>query len=80
MSPDDANTTDGEPAAAFALTIPAGKLSFQARAKREFNCDFHSQGNDDCKAHAHVYPGSADPLGSRGYLNKKSLAMMMILT
>jgi hypothetical protein len=29
----------------------------------------YSQGNYDYEAHAHVYRGGADPLGSQGYVN-----------
>ena len=45
----------------FGLTILAADLSW--------SCDdvLHSQGNYDYQAHAHVYQGGADPLGSQGF-------------
>jgi hypothetical protein len=44
----------------FGLTIWAADLSWSG------NDDIHSQGNYDYQAHAHVYEGGADPLGSQG--------------
>ena len=45
----------------FGLTILAADLSWSC------NDDLHSQGNYDYQAHAHVFEGGADPLGSQGY-------------
>jgi hypothetical protein len=45
----------------FGLTILAADLSLSC------NDDIHSQGNHDYQAHAHVYQGGADPLGSQGF-------------
>ena len=45
----------------FGLTILATDLSWSC------NDDVHSQGNYDYQAHAHVYEGGADPLGSQGF-------------
>jgi hypothetical protein len=45
----------------FALTISANDLSCRG------NDDFDFQGNYDYNAHAQVYVGGADPLGSQGY-------------
>jgi len=45
----------------FGLTILAADLSWNS------NAHIHSQGNYDYQAHAHVYEGGADPLGSQGY-------------
>ena len=45
----------------FALTIFAADLFYIG------NDDYHFQGNYDYQAHAQVYTGGADPLGSQGY-------------
>jgi hypothetical protein len=45
----------------FGLTILAADLSWSS------NDDLHSQGNYDYHAHAHVFEGGADPLGSQGF-------------
>jgi hypothetical protein len=45
----------------FGLTILAADLSWSC------NDDVDSQGNYDYQAHAHVYEGGADPLGSQGF-------------
>jgi hypothetical protein len=45
----------------FGLTIWAADLSWSGN---DYN---HSQGNNDYEAHAHVYEGGADPLGSQGF-------------
>jgi hypothetical protein len=45
----------------FDLTIPTAVLSYVG------NDDCHFQGNYDYRAHAQVYTGGADPLGSQGY-------------
>ena len=45
----------------FGLTNLAADLSWKS------NDDIHSQGNYDYHAHAHVYQGGADPLGSQGF-------------
>jgi hypothetical protein len=45
----------------FGLTIWAADLSWSG------NDDTYSQGNYDYQAHAHVYQGGADPLGSQGF-------------
>jgi hypothetical protein len=60
--------------ASFDLTILASDLLYKSRvravlAARLNNDEFYSQGNYDYDAHAHVYRGGADPLGSRGYAN-----------
>jgi len=51
----------GYPAGNFGLTNLAADLSCKG------NDDIDSQGNYDCHAHAQVYQGGADPLGSQGY-------------
>ena len=51
-------------AGTFALTNFASDLSLKG------NDDIHSQGNDDYDAHAQVYWGGADPLGSQGYASE----------
>jgi hypothetical protein len=58
-------------AANFGLTIPAADLLYTG------NHDFHFQGNYDYDAHAQVYWGGADPLGSQGYASevKKSFKL-----
>ena len=65
MLVDEADATQGEsanyPAGNFGLTNSAGDLSCTG------NDDTDSQGNYDYHAHAQVYPGGADPLGSQGY-------------
>jgi hypothetical protein len=69
------------PAGNLGLTIPAAELLYRSRvravvaarrdrtvlAARRENDDFYSQGNYDYDAHAQVYWGGADPLGSQGY-------------
>ena len=45
----------------FGLTNSAADLSWKG------NDDSESQGNYDYHAHAQVYQGGADPLGSQGY-------------
>jgi len=52
---------DGDVARKFGLTISTVDLSYERNDKRD------SQGNYDYDAHAHVYWGGADPLGSQGY-------------
>jgi hypothetical protein len=47
----------------FGLTIWAADLSWGC------DDDLYSQGNYDYQAHAHVYEGGADPLGSQGFVN-----------
>ena len=47
------------------LTILAGRLTYKSSCRD--NDDLHSQGNYDYDAHAQVYTGGADPLGSQGY-------------
>ena len=63
----DADAASGESARGkasdLALTIPAANLIYRG------NDDVHFQGNYDYYAHAQVYRGGADPLGSRGYAN-----------
>jgi len=49
----------------WALTNLASGLTYE-RGFRD-NDDFHFQGNYDYDAHAQVYTGGADPLGSQGY-------------
>ena len=49
----------------WALTNLAAGLTYERR--RRDNDDFHFQGNYDYDAHAQVYAGGADPLGSQGY-------------
>ena len=51
----------GYPARNFGLTNSATDLIWKC------NDDVHSQGNYDYNAHAQVYVGGADPLGSQGY-------------
>ena len=41
--------------------------SLTSEGTRRDNDDFHFQGNYDYDAHAQVYAGGADPLGSQGY-------------
>jgi hypothetical protein len=78
MLVDEADTTAGHPeshrAASFGLTILASDLLYKSRvravlAARLNNDQIYSQGNYDYEAHAHVYRGGADPLGSQGYAN-----------
>ena len=61
----EADTADeglgGRAAGIFTLTIPASDLIYTG------NDDCHFQGNYDYQAHAQVYTGGADPLGSQGY-------------
>ena len=54
------DSSDNEPQN-FGLTILAADLSYRG------NDDIESQGNYDYHAHAQVYQGGADPLGSQGY-------------
>jgi hypothetical protein len=49
----------------WALTNLAASLTYE-RSSRD-NDDFQLQGNYDYDAHAQVYTGGADPLGSQGY-------------
>jgi hypothetical protein len=56
----------GYPADNFGLTIPAADLFWKG------NDHSTSQGYFDYEAHAHVYQGGADPLGSRGYASAVS--------
>jgi hypothetical protein len=49
--------------ASFGLTNWAADLLYKG------DYEFYSQGNYDYEAHAHVYRGGADPLGSQGYAN-----------
>jgi len=68
MLADEANTLGKYPAnnapGNFGLTNLAGDLSWNG------NDDIHSQGNYDYDAHAQVYVGGADPLGSQGYASE----------
>ena len=52
--------TADRPGANFGLTIFIADLSWSG------NGDLNSQGHYDYQAHAHVSPGGADPLESRG--------------
>ena len=65
MLVDDADTprreSAGYLAGNFGLTNLAADLSCRG------NDDIDSQGNYDYDAHAQVYLGGADPLGSQGY-------------
>ena len=65
MLVDEADASQAEPAGYtdenFGLTISAADLSCKG------NDDTDSQGNYDYHAHAQVYLGGADPLGSQGY-------------
>ena len=65
MLVDEADAQQGEspgyPAGNFGLTNSAADLSCKG------NDDTDSQGNYDYHAHAQVYLGGADPLGSQGY-------------
>ena len=56
----------------FGLTIPAAVLLYTG------NNDYLLQGNYDYDAHAQVYSGGADPLGSQGYASvaKKSFQLL----
>jgi len=47
------------------LTNLAASLTYERGCTD--NDDFHFQGNYDYDAHAQVYAGGADPLGSQGY-------------
>ena len=55
------STLDRNSRGNFGLTILAADLSWSG------NDDLHSQGNYDYQAHARVYQGGADPLGSQGF-------------
>jgi hypothetical protein len=66
MLADEADALRGQaasrPAGNFGLTNSAADLSYKG------NDDTDSQGHyDDYHAHAQVYSGGADPLGSEGY-------------
>ncbi len=65
MSVDERDAPTGRvqtrPRGNFDLTIPATDLLYKS------NDEIHSQGNYDYDAHAQVYVGGADPLGSQGY-------------
>jgi hypothetical protein len=56
----------------FVLTNPAAGLTYTSEY------ELHFQGNYDYQAHAHVYAGGADPLGSQGYASavKKSFQLL----
>ena len=68
MLVDEADASLGEPAGYsarnFGLTNSASDLSWKG------DDDIHSQGNYDYDAHAQVYLGGADPLGSQGYASE----------
>jgi hypothetical protein len=49
----------------WVLTILATGLTYEGACRS--NDDFDFQGNYDYDAHAQVYVGGADPLGSQGY-------------
>ena len=49
----------------WSLTNLAAGLTYKGVSRD--NDDFHFQGNYDYDAHAQVYEGGADPLGSQGY-------------
>ena len=53
-----------EKARNFGLTVSAADLFFRG------NDDNDPQGNYDYDAHAQVYLGGADPLGSQGYASE----------
>jgi hypothetical protein len=62
----------GGAVANFGLTIWTAELFCSGRvrdvlAARRVNDDYYFQGNYDYDAHAQVYWGGADPLGSQGY-------------
>jgi len=67
MSVDEADVANrhlnAHAAASFGLTILAADLLYKSTYGN------HSQGNYDYDAHAHMYRGGADPLGSQGYAN-----------
>ena len=69
MLVDEADAVRGElsenPIRNFVLTNLAASLTYE-RSSRD-NDDFQLQGNYDYDAHAQVYVGGADPLGSQGY-------------
>jgi hypothetical protein len=44
-----------------------GLTNLMADLSWDCNDYIHSQGNYDYQAHAHVYRGGADPLGSQGF-------------
>ena len=56
-----AGPQDVNAAGIFVLTNPAAGLTYISHD------DNHFQGNYHYQAHAHVYAGGADPLGSQGY-------------
>jgi len=78
MIADDAGAASAEPAAGSpgtfvstnVLTNLATGLVFIGSGGDRGNDDFHSQGNYDYDAHAQVYWGGADPLGSQGYASE----------
>jgi len=57
----DAGAAAPNRAASLDLTILAADLLYKSPYEH------YSQGNYDYQAHAHVYRGGADPLGSQGY-------------
>ena len=67
MRADESDATpgnlSGRPACNLVLTNSAADLSCRG------NDDVDFQGNYDYHAHAQVYMGGADPLGSQGYAN-----------
>jgi hypothetical protein len=70
----DAGPAAPNPAATSGLTILTADLLYKSRVRAVLaaplkNDENHSQGNYDYEAHAHVYRGGADPLGSQGYAN-----------
>ena len=71
------------PTTSFGLTILPTDLLYKSRLPRVFaagmkNNGNHPQGNYDYDAHARLYWGGADPLGSQGYANavKKILSAL----
>ena len=56
----------------FGLTILAADLSWNG------NAHIHSQGNYDYQAHAHVYEGGADPLGSQGFASAVKTSFQLL--
>jgi len=51
----------GKAVGIFVLTNPTAGLTYTS------DDELYFQENYDYHAHAHVYPGGADPLGSQGY-------------
>jgi hypothetical protein len=70
MSADEVDALQGErlcePARNFGLTISPTALLWKSNEYLDF------QGHYDYQAHAHVLPGGADPLESRGYASVAS--------